>query len=295
MIKAYFVKGLCVSALFAPCFAQTQTPGTEPLRRPPESKMESFEKARSESEPSKVFRRRAILPFKKRVSREQKQLLAPDIADLQRYEVFLRQPNTGLIKLFPDLGCEENAAIVRADETCLKAIPMSGFYSFREKEYTSSHLSDIRLKNDVLITDGLLTQGILVALGDVGLETVSLSSGGMKFLNEFVPETRGAEALKQTRQIIKGINTDDHFYRKALFASENVTYALRLIAYRGSFFQTFRGLPFDLLAGDERDDLTVAFRVVRKNKAGNITILWKELARKDAPKIKFPKHTRKSV
>lgn len=295
MMKAFFVEGFCLLVLFVPCFAQTQSANNEPLRRQPDKKTESFENARSESAPSRVFRRRAILPFKKRVSREQKKMLAPDVSDLQRYEVFLRQPNTGLIKLFPDLGCEENAAVVRADETCLKAIPMSGFYSFREKEYTSSHLSDIRLKNDVLITDGLLTQGILVALGDVALETLSLSSGGMKFLTEFVPETSGGEALKQTRQIIKGIDTDEYFYRKALFASENMTYALRLVAYRGSFVQTFRGLPFDLLAGDERDDLTVAFRVLRKNKTGNLTILWKELARKDAPKIKFPKRGRKSV
>jgi hypothetical protein len=294
MLKAYFVKGLCLLVLGVPCFAQTQSPNNEPMRRQPEQKTEPFEKVRDAS-PSRVFQRRAILPFKKRVSREQKKMLAPDVADLQRYSIFLSQPKTGLIKLLPDLGCEEDAAVVRADESCLKAIPMSGFYSFREREYTNSHLSDIRLKNDVLITDGLLTQGILVALGDVALETVSLASGGMKFLNEFVPETQGAEALKQTRQIIKGVNSEEYYYRKALFAKENMTYALRLIAYRGSIVQTFRGLPYDLLAGDERDDLTVAFRVVRKDKAGNLTILWKELARKDAPKMKFTKRGRKSV
>lgn len=294
-MKTCFVRGVFFLALFAPCFAQVQSPNNEPLRRQPESRPQSYEKARSESALSGVSQRRGMIPFKKHVTREQKKLLAPDISDLQRYAVFLSQPNTGLIKLFPDLDCEENAVIVHADETCLKAIPMSGFYSFREKEYTNSHLSDIRLKNDILITDGLLTQGILVALGDVPLETVSLSSRGMKFLTEFVPETNGGEAIKQTREIIKGINSDEYYYRKALFARENTTYALRLIAYRGNIVQMFRGLPYDLLAGDERDDLTVTFRVVRKDGAGNLTILWKELARKDAPKIKFPKRGRKSV
>ena len=295
MIKAYIAEGLCFLALVAPCFAQEQSATNAPSSRQSDKKTESFENARTESSTSRLIQRRAMLPFKKHVSREQKKMLAPDIADLQRYAVFLSQPNTGLIKLFPDLDCEENAVIVHADETCLKAIPMSAFYSFREKGYTNSHLSDIRLKNDVLITDGLLTQGILVALGDVALETVSLSSGGMKFLTEFVPETKGVEALKQTRQITKGVDADDYFYRKALFASENMTYALRLVAYRGSFIQMFRGLPYDLLAGDERDDLTVAFRIVKKDKAGNLTILWKELARKDAPKIKFSKSGKKSV
>jgi hypothetical protein len=43
-----------------------------------------------------------------------------------------------------------------------------------EESTRRNFLSDIRLKNDHLITDGTLAQGILVALGDVALETVSL-------------------------------------------------------------------------------------------------------------------------
>jgi len=294
MAKAYSVIVLSfLCALFVPCYAQAQPANNGVVRRQTENRLESSEKSRSESVSSGAFQRRGMLPFKKRLSGEQKRRLAPDASDLQRHETFLRQPKTGLIKLFPDLGCEENAAVVRADEVCLNAIPMSGFYSFREKEHTSDYLSDIRLKSDFLISDGLLTQGILVALGDVALETVALSSDGIKFLNEFTPEKHGGEAFNQTKQIIKGIKSGKHLYRKALFAKENMTYALRLIAYRGSFIQTFRGLPYDMLAGDERVDVTIAFRVLRRDEAGSFTVLWKELARKDAPKIIFPKRNRK--
>lgn len=292
MMKTCFIRGVFFLALVAPYFSQAQSPNNEPPRRQTNKKSESLEKVRRETVSSGITQRRGMLPFKKHVTREQKKMLAPDAADLQRYEVFLSQPKTGLIKLFPDLNCEENAVIVHADENCLKAIPMSGFYSFREKEYTNSHLADIRLKDGIFITDGLLSQGILVALGDVPLETVSLSSGGMKFLNEFVPKTKGGEAVEQTKQIVKGINSDEHYYRKTLFARENTTYALRVIAYRGNIVQKFHGLPYDLLAGDERDDLTVAFRVVRKDGAGNLIILWKELARRDAPKINFEKRNK---
>lgn len=293
MTKTYFAAVLSfLGVFFNPCAAQTSPTGGETVRRSPESRLESSEKSRNNSAAPVTFQRRGQLSFRKRISREQKKRLAPDAADWQRHETFLRQPKTGLIKLFPDVGCEENAAIVRADELCLSQIPMSGFYSFREKEHTSDYLSDIRLKDGILITDGLLTQGILVALGDVALENISLSSGGMKFLNEFTPETQGVKALDQTKQIIRGIRAGEHTYRKALPARENMTYALRAIAYRGRFIQVLHGFPYDMLAGDDRVDITVAFRVLKKDAAGNYTLLWKELDRKDAPKIIFPKRNK---
>jgi hypothetical protein len=145
-----------------------------------------------------------------------------------------------------------------------------------------------------LVTDGILTQGILVALGDIGLENISLASGGLNFLAEYKPETLSEKALKQTFQLIKGIDSDGYLYRKTLPAKENTTYALRVIAYRGSVLQTFRGMLFNMLAGDERADIIVAFRVLKKDeKTGSFTLVWRELSRKDAPKIIFPKKSKK--
>jgi hypothetical protein len=36
-------------------------------------------------------------------------------------------------------------------------------------------------------------------------------------------------------------------------------------------------------------DLTLAFKVVRKEKDGSVTLLWKELRRGESPKFKFAK------
>lgn len=287
MKKTHFIKVLLLlCVLLAPGLAQVQSSNNEASRHRTENKAESAENPASPI----VFQRRGLLPFKQRVSREQKKQLAPDAADLKRYEFFLNQPKTGLIKLFPDLGCEDNAAaVVRADEICLKAVPMSGFYSFREKEYTNDFLSDIRLKDNFLVSDGLLAQGILVALGDVPLESVSTAAEGMKYINDYTPETQSGDALKQTKQLIRGVKSGKFLYKKSLPAKENTTYALRAVAYRGRAIQTFRGYPFDMLAGDERVDITVAFRILKKDEAGTLTLLWRELARKDAPKIIFPK------
>ena len=223
-------------------FAQSVTPPViEKNRRNQEDGLEQTRKSSEDSESKAVFVKRGALSVKKKISRAQKKLLQPSNADSNRYASFLKNPNTGLIKIFPDIGCEDNGNVVRADEDCLKTIPMSAFYSFREQNYTPDFLSDIRLKNDVLISDGLLTQGVLTTLGDISLEDVSLASAGLKFINEFKPETHSREALNQTKQLIKGIKADGYIYRKALPAVENTTYALRVVAYRGSFIQTFRG------------------------------------------------------
>ena len=289
MVKAYYATVLLFSfAWLMPCFAQISS-NNEAARRRTENKPESLEKAAKDSVAPSVTQKRTFTPFRKNVSREQKKRLAPDIADLRRYELFLNQPRTGLIRLFQDLGCEENAAVVRVDEICLNAIPMSAFYSFREKEYTNDFLADLRLKNDFLIADGILVQGIMVALGDTALESVTMATEGMKFINGFVPEPKSGEALKQTKELTKGVKADGFWYRKALLAKENMTYALRTVAYRGSLWQSVQGRPFNVLEGDERIDLTVAFRVLKKDEAGNLTLLWKELARGKAPKIVFQK------
>lgn len=232
---------------------------------------------------------RSIFPTRKKPTKEQKKQLQPKSEDLIRHARFLEQPHTGIFRLLPDLGCDENPLVIRADEKCLKAIPDSSFYSFREKEHSSEILSDIRLSNNHLVTDGIMAQGILVNLGNVALENISLKSEGLGYLNSYSPLSSSAEAQKQYNLIARGVRAGRYEYRKALPAVENTTYALRVIAYKGSLYQKFRGYLYNLLEGDKRIDLTLAFRVIRKDSDGGITVLWKELQRRESPKIKFPK------
>lgn len=232
---------------------------------------------------------RKAFPFKQKLNREQKSYLLPAQTDLSRYASFLAQPKTGLIKLFPDAGCEKNANLLRADEKCLKWIPNSAFYSFREREYTTEYLADIRLEKDFLITDGVLAPGILVALGDVRLENVTLDSAGMNFLVNYRPEQKNKDAHRQFVQITKGVKSGGFFYKNTLPVNINTVYAVRVIAYRGRFIQNFRGFSFNLLDGDERADLTLVFRIVGKSEDGSISLLWKELQRRAAPKLIYEK------
>jgi hypothetical protein len=219
-------------------------------------------------------------------SKEQEKQLLPSLEDLNKYSAFLQQPKTGLIRLYLDKGCQSNLNVVRAAEKCSAYIPGSSFYSFREREYTLEGLSDIRYKNGLLISDPLAGQGIFVMLGDIALEDVSLESKGMKFLVEYSPAINKEEALKQYSQISDGVVADKYLYRNSVSIGENITYALRVIAYRGDFLRT-------VLEGDDRKDIILAFRIVR-NENDDITLLWKELARKEAPKITDLKNAQKS-
>lgn len=245
-------------------------------------------------QPPVVFARREASPFKAKRTKLQRQRLLPDATDAAKYRAFLGNPNTGLVKIFSDTGCENNANIVRADADCLSSIPNSAFYSFREKEHTNEYLSDVSVKNGFFVADGILSQGILVALGDVSLENLSLKSEGLKFLLEFAPDANSEEALKQTMQITRGARSGGFLYKKTLPIEENTTYAMRVVAYRGKFWRTFNGILYNVLRGDARADLTLGFRVVRKSDDGSVTLLWKELQRKEAPKIIFPKRNKKA-
>lgn len=232
-------------------------------------------------------------PFRKRANKEQKKQLQGNSQDLFKYAPFLQQPKTGMFRLLPDLGCEENDLILRADETCLKSIPESSFYSFREEEHTAEIISDLRLKNNYLVSDGILSTGILVNLGDIELGRITLESDGIGFLKEFVPQKLNREASKQSQEIVKGIKSGKYLYKRFVPAVENNTYAFRIVAYKGNVFRSYRGFRFDLLEGDKRIDMILAFRVIRKDKDGSITVLWKELQRKESPKLEYPKRNSK--
>lgn len=223
-----------------------------------------------------------------KLNKTQKAALKPDEQDLKLYQSFLKQPNTGLIKLFPDLGCEENSDIVRVDDDCSKWIPNSGFYSFRRKKHISEFVADIKYKKDFFISEGIFGQGMMIFLDDASPETLSLSNEKIQQLTSYDPQPKILDVQEKTGKISVDA-LKDYSYKNSLEVKENTNYALRVIAYRGSFYNTFQGKTYDLLLGDTRKDIIVAFRVIRKNPDGSVTILWKKLNRQDSLKLTYPK------
>ena len=218
-------------------------------------------------------------------------LLAPDPEDFRYYQDFLKQSGTGLIRLTPDLGCSNTTTVVSASAECLKfSMPGGGnSYSFRKRDYRISRLADLTFSSGRFKTSGILTHGILVNLGNVDIEAVSLKSVGLKYLVNFMPIADLADARGIEDKLLAGLTSDGFKYASSLAAVENMTYVLRSVAYNGDLYRAVKGSVYDEFDFDTRADVILAFRFVRMREDGSITILWKELAREKSPRIKLPK------
>lgn len=239
----------------------------------------------------------SVQPIYRKATREELNTIAPSAGLLKQFGAFLKQERTGMFKLVVDSGCAGNLAVVSAKEKCLKfTMPGAGnSYSFRINNYRVRHLADLTFSANSFHVTGVLTHGILVNLGDVPLERVTLQTTGVKFLADFEPAVDFENAQAIDRQLVAGIKKDGFLYCRGLFAAENATYVLRSIAYNGKVMRSIRGIAYNELDFDNRKDITIAFRVVRSDFDGSLTILWKELSKKDSPKIKRKKGDRRNM
>jgi len=222
-------------------------------------------------------------------NKEEIQILSPSPAVLEKYAVFLRQPDVGIIKLNADSSCVESSEIAVAKETCQQyAIPGAGTaYSFRFESYRLPRLADLILSKGILKTDGVLQQGMMVNLGDVSLQDVTLQTKGMKYLIDFKPAADVENLLEIDRKLSKGVEADGFLYRLGFYVNDQVTFALRSIAYKGKYMRSVKGILYNELDFDKRKNIIVAFRVVETEANGNITILWKMLSQGNAPVLKI--------
>lgn len=222
---------------------------------------------------------------------EELQSIAPNQKDQEKYAYFIKHNKAGLVRLVPDFGCNENNKLVVNAENCLRySMPGNGSaFSFRTKNYRIWRLADLIFTKNNLLAGSIFSQGILVNLGDISLEEVDLNHEGAEFLLKFEPKKERQEARNQDLEIAKGINFGKYLYRRNLEMIENATYILRTVAYKGKFLRAEKGIVYDEFEFDKRKDVIVAFRIIRKDADGSITFIWKELQRKDSPKLKVEK------
>jgi hypothetical protein len=230
-----------------------------------------------------------INPLYRRPSKKELKNLSPSQALLTQYEQFLRQPETGIFKLSADSSCAANVKVVVATESCLSNdIPGSGTaYSFRVKSHRMVHLSDLILDKDVIKTESMLQQGLMVNLGNTELNEVSAQTAGLKYLFDFKPANNEEELFKNDEKLNKSVKSEGFTYNYGFYAKDQTTYALRSIAYRGKVLRSVGNVKYNEMDFDKRRDVVVVFRIVEKSEKGDITILWKEISRQDSPVIKI--------
>lgn len=217
---------------------------------------------------------------------------------IEKYKTFLSKNNTGIFRFMPDFGCNENKNVVVIKEECQKYTMPGGAssFSFRRNIYRLRRLADLSYKEGIFFSGSKYTQGIIGVMGDVDLEKISLNSVGIKQLSEFVPAAEYSTIEKQYKKIEQGLIVSGVLFSNKLKSKEKITYVLRSIAYRGKSYQAVADrLVYDEFEFDKRFDILIAFRVVKKEKDGSLIILWKELERKESPKIEFPKEETKKV
>jgi hypothetical protein len=217
--------------------------------------------------------------------------LQPAEEDRVKYAAFLRQRGTGIVRLVEDSGCGDGTRIISAATPCVQySMPGNGaFYSFREANYRLSRLADIRFSSGNFGVAGVLRHGILTGIGDIPLEQVRLNSKGIDHLNKFAPAGKFSDAVKMGEELRKGSEKNGYYYAQEVRAVESMTYVIRSVAYRGSVYRSVGGYVYDELDFDKRVDITTAFRIIRKHDDGSITLLWKELDRKQSPVLKREK------
>jgi hypothetical protein len=198
----------------------------------------------------------------------EKQLLAPAPEDEQRFAEFLQLPDTGVIKMFPP----GRRRVISAGDLASGRRPgfshYASLYSFtKEKHGNGLHgyvdprlgWAELRLLNGRFVT-GVTGEslGVLVALGDVPLETVTSETYGVTGLTNIIPPADYLEAASLSRRNRAGFALERFRYGSSLPVARNMTYVLRATS-------------------NKRADVLVGFRVIRFDENGSVTLIWRKL------------------
>jgi hypothetical protein len=233
-----------------------------------------------------------ISSLRKQLREKEKLFLDTSREDRAPFAEFLKQSNTGLIRLFP-----------RSQHNSLLTISSGGaYYSFARLTHEYGYGSDIQLQwaqrsndfedqlnrrrynaeyrgipeteiQELTIQEPTFMTGFagadygfLVNLGKVPLDKVTLEHEGVKFLAGYVPPSAEPEARAEFQRARSGISEAGFGYKSTLPVLTNNTYVLRSINYR-------------------RSDVLVALRVVRMEGDASIMVLWKLLKRFSSPEL----------
>jgi hypothetical protein len=245
-----------------------------------------------------------ISSLRKELDEKEKLLLAPSDKDLASFAEFLKQPKTGLIRLFPrDLY--ENRLTIRGGGSSYSFTRSSHEYGSEiELNRARNDMGLDRTRNDIGLAStrndigfdrtrdniervwdpnnnalapllagyefriGLAGAdfGFITMLGKVPLEKVTLDHNAAKFLVDYIPPSIEQKARAEYRRARDGFKKAGFTYKTTIQAHPDYAYLLRLISYRNS-------------------DILVAFRVVRRDSDGSLVILWKILKEFPRPEL----------
>ena len=186
----------------------------------------------------------------------QKLIIEPADEDRATYADFLKQTDTGLMRILPRETYGYDVVGTRGG---------GAYYSFTKRNHEYSNTSDISLEQGQLQSGFAgANYGMLTTLGDVPLENVSLEIGAAQILASHTPAPDEPQARVEQRRASDGAIINGTSYKNRLQLKVNSTYLVRSINYSGS-------------------DALVAFRVVRIDNDNSAVIVWKLLKKYPIP------------
>lgn len=252
--------------------------------------LKNFE-TQEQAKANKLLLTTYVAPLYRHPTEAELRPVAVDPAVKVMFAQFLGRPDSGIFRMTPDLGCAEVIGVKPPGGECLNyPFPGAGnAFSFRLPGYRMRSLSDLSFTGAKFFTPGALTQGIMVKLGDVPIESVDLKSNGVAFLAEYQPASEFKKVETASIRFDVGTEVAGFRYASSAPVGMNMTYALRSIAYRGEVLQSFQGAIFNELDYDKRGDVIVVFRTVGFDKTGTLLIIWHALSRAESPRLKLKK------
>ena len=197
---------------------------------------------------------RALLTELKSTEQE---FLAPSPKDQKKYAAFLAQPDTGLIRLLPR-------------ETFGNKLTINGggaYYSFARLTHEYGYGSDLELQlGNFSVGFAGADFGFLARLGKVSIEGVTVDHPAAQFLATFQAPTVEADARAQYQRGGAGFEMNGFTYVSRMPVKRKNVYLVRSINY-----------------GDS--DLLAAFRIVRQDDDGSVTIVWRILKKFPVPQL----------
>jgi hypothetical protein len=194
----------------------------------------------------------------------EKKFLAPSAEDRAAYAEFLRQPDTGLIRLLPREVYGNN------DYKNNKSLTLRGggaYYSFERHTHEYGYGSDIELGSGYLsVGFAGADYGMLTTLGDLPIEEISIEHSGVQFMATYNVPSEEPKARLEYRRFAAGTTVDDRRYQTRLPVAVGTTYLLRSINY-------------------DTSDVLVALRVIRRDADGSVIIAWRLLKKYPKPEL----------
>jgi len=193
----------------------------------------------------------------------EKKLLLPADDDRAAYAEFLKQPDTGLIRLLP----REVYGSASSNKGLLAISGGGAYYSFAHLTHEYGQGSDIELQQGYLSVGFAGTDyGIILNAGAVSLDEVSIEHPSALFLAAYKPAGNEPQARVEQRRFGTGDTIEGIKYRDRAKAEVGMTYVLRSISY-------------------DRSDTLVALKLVRQDPDGSLIIAWKLLKKFPKPEL----------